>query len=470
LLLFSKKKISFPSMIHPDGLPTPQRYWSMLAIALGITVAVLDSSVANIALPAITRQLHAAPAAAVWVVNAYQLVIVVSLLPLASLGERVGYRRVYMAGLVVFTAGSLACALSHSLPVLIAARAAQGLGGAGIMSVNGALVRFTYPTALLGRGLGLNALVVSGAAVMGPTIAAAVLSVASWEWLFAINVPIGMLNLGLAARALPYSERAAYRFDWTSAALNAVMFGLFFLGVDALTQGHGNRLAAWCEVVVVVGAGLVLFRRGARTAAPLIPVDLLKIPVFGLSVVASVCAFTAQMLSFVALPFYFEYSLHFGQAQTGLLMTPWPVGLGIMAPVAGRLSDRMPAAVLGGIGMAVLALGLALLAMLPAHADAAAIVWRMAVCGVGFGFFQSPNNRTMLTSAPRLRAGAAGGMLATARLTGMTIGATLAALVFHLAPGGAEPVELFVATGCAVAAGGASLLRLGGAGGAKLGG
>ncbi len=141
-----------------------------------------------------------------------------------------------------------------------------------------------------------------------------------------------------------------------------------------------------------------------------------------------------------------------------------------MAPVAGRLSDRMPAAVLGGIGMAVLALGLALLAMLPAHADAAAIVWRMAVCGVGFGFFQSPNNRTMLTSAPRLRAGAAGGMLATARLTGMTIGATLAALVFHLAPGGAEPVELFVATGCAVAAGGASLLRLGGAGGAKLGG
>jgi DHA2 family multidrug resistance protein-like MFS transporter len=154
--------------------------------------------------------------------------------------------------------------------------------------------------------------------------------------------------------------------------------------------------------------------------------------------------------------------LHFSQAQTGLLMTPWPVGLGIMAPVAGRLSDRMPAAVLGGVGMAILALGLGSLALLPAHAGAGAIVWRMAVCGLGFGFFQSPNNRTMLTAAPRARAGAAGGMLATARLTGMTIGATLAAVVFHLAAGGAEPVELFVATGCAVAAGGASLLRLGG--------
>jgi len=449
-------------MIHPDGLPTPQRYLSMLAIGLGITVAVLDSSVANIALPAITRELHAAPAAAVWVVNAYQLVIVVSLLPLASLGERVGYRRVYMAGLAVFSAGSLACALSHSLPVLVAARAAQGLGGAGIMSVNGALVRFTYPTALLGRGLGLNALVVSGAAVLGPTIAAGILSVASWPWLFAINVPIGVVNLTIAARALPHSERAARGFDWASAALNAAMFGLFFLGVDMLTQGHGRRALAWCEVAVAVGAGVALFRRGARTVAPLIPVDLLKIPVFGLSVVASVCAFTAQMLSFVALPFYFEYGLHFSQAQTGLLMTPWPVGLGIMAPVAGRLSDRMPAAVLGGVGMAILALGLGSLALLPAHAGAGAIVWRMAVCGLGFGFFQSPNNRTMLTAAPRARAGAAGGMLATARLTGMTIGATLAAVVFHLAAGGAEPVELFVATGCAVAAGGASLLRLGG--------
>src|SRR5580704_5930523 len=137
--------------VHLDGLPTPQRYWSMLAIAIGIGMSVLDASVANIALPTIARELNVTPAASVWVINAYQLAIVIALLPLAALGERIGYRRVYLAGLVIFTAGSLACALSGSLPALVASRVLQGLGATGIMSVNGALVRFTYPNALLGR-------------------------------------------------------------------------------------------------------------------------------------------------------------------------------------------------------------------------------------------------------------------------------------------------------------------------------
>jgi len=160
-------------VIHPDGLPLPQRRRAMLAIAVAVTMAVLDSAVANIALPAIARQLGVTPAESVWVVNAYQLAIVVLLLPLATLGERIGYRRVYIAGLALFTLGSLACALCGSLATLIAARVAQGLGAAGIMAVNGALVRFTYPHKSLGHGVGLNALVVSVAGAIGPTPATA---------------------------------------------------------------------------------------------------------------------------------------------------------------------------------------------------------------------------------------------------------------------------------------------------------
>ena len=444
----------------------------MLAIAIGISVSVLDSAVANIALPTIARQLHVAPAESVWVINAYQLAILITILPFASLGERIGYRRVYQAGLVVFTAGSLACALSHSLTALVIARTVQGLGGAGIMSVNGALVRFTYSQASLGRGVGLNALVVSIAAALGPTIASAILAVGSWEWLFAVNVPIGIVNIVLAARALPYAVLSERRFDWISAGLNALVFGLFFIGADTFTHGQsgthgqggshgwGSGLIATVEVTAALAAGFVLIRRESGTKQPLIPLDLMRIPVFALSVAASICSFTAYMLAFLALPFYFESALHRDQVQTGLLMTPWPVALGLVAPLAGRLSDRVPAGILGGIGLVILATGLTFLAFLPPQASTLDIVWRMALCGLGFGFFQSPNNRTLLSSAPRSRAGAAGGMLATGRLTGLTIGATLAALVFRIAPHAPETIDLLAGAGLAVLAAALSLWRL----------
>ena len=434
----------------------------MLAIAIGIAMSVIDSSVANIALPSISGALHTTPAAAVWVVNAYQLAIVTTLLPLASLGEQVGYRRVYQAGLLIFTAGSLACALSGTLTLLVISRAIQGLGAAGVMSVNGALVRFTYPRASLGRGIGINALTVSIAAALGPSIASAILAVGSWQWLFAINVPIGLVNSVLASRSLPESERSGQPFDWPSAVMNAAVFALFFLGVDALTHLHGAGLTAASLLVAALAAGAYLVHRQARVSRPLIPIDLLRIRIFALSMAVSICAFTAYSLAFIALPFYFESVLHRTQVQTGLLMTPWPVALAVMAPLAGRLSDRVPVGILGGIGLLLLSGGLALLAGLSPQATSLEIGWRMALSGLGFGLFQSPNTRALLDSAPRSRAGAAGGMQATARLAGMTSGAALAALVFHLAPAHSESISLLIGAALGVVAAVASALRLAG--------
>ncbi len=445
--------------IHPNGLPTPRRYFAMLAIAIGITMAVLDGTVVNVALPSIARELGAAPSDAVWIINAYQLVIVATLLPLAALGERVGYRRVYQAGIVVFTLGSLCCALSGSLPQLIAARVLQGLGGSALMSMNGALVRHTYPDSMLGRGVGLNGLVVSIAAAVAPSIASGILAVGPWPWLFAVNVPVGVLNIWLALRYLPRSELSDGRFDRVSAVLSAAMFGFFFVGADGLARGGGAWLAVAALAAAVV-AGIALVRRNFAMPAPLIPIDLLRNPVFALSATASVCAFVAFIIAFVALPFYFESVLGRSQVETGLLMTPWPVALGLAAPLAGRLSDGVSAGGLGAFGMLLLAVGLGLLSFLPADATWVGITWRMGLCGLGFGFFQAPNNRTMLAAAPRARSGAAGGMLAMARLLGMTVGATVVALVFHFVPVRAEQVSLFIGTGFAVAAGVASALRL----------
>src|ERR1700683_5133340 len=197
---------------HVDGLPRPQRHWAILTIALGLIMAVMDGAIANVALPAIARNLDASPAFSIWIVNGYQLAITISLLPLASLGEIIGYRRVYLAGLLLFTLASLFCALSHTLPLLTVARVAQGFGAAGIMSVNAALVRFTYPRAMLGRGIGLNALVVAISAAVGPTVASVILAVGTWPYLFAINVPLGVATLALGWRYLPHTTPADHTF------------------------------------------------------------------------------------------------------------------------------------------------------------------------------------------------------------------------------------------------------------------
>ena len=421
-------------------------------------MAVLDGAIANVALPTIAKEMHASPAASIWVVNAYQLAITILMLPLASLGEIVGFRRVYWAGLVVFTLASLACALATSLPLLTAARVLQGIGAAGVLSVNGALVRFIYPRHMLGRGIGLNAVVVAMSAALGPTVAAAILAVASWPWLFAINVPIGAVALALA-RTLPRVPRAKRRFDIASAVLNAAFFGLLITALDG--AGHGERtLGVVAEALAALAAGVALVLRQLPQTSPLLPVDLLRIPIFALSIATSVCSFMAQMLAYVALPFYLQDALGRSQVETGLLMTPWPLATAVAAPLAGRLADRYPAGALGGIGLACFAAGLLLLALLPAHPGNADIAWRMAVCGFGFGLFQAPNNRAILGSAPRERSGGASGMLGTARLLGQTAGAALMALMFTLFDDRATTAALLVSTVIALVAAGVSCTRL----------
>jgi DHA2 family multidrug resistance protein-like MFS transporter len=418
---------------------------------------VLDGAIANVALPTIARELGAAPDQSVWVVNGFQLAVVVTLLPLAALGEMIGYRRVYLAGIILFTMASLVCALAHSLPVLIAARVLQGLGGSGIMSVNGALVRFTYPRRLLGRGVGLNALMVAAAAALGPTVASGILALGPWQWLFLVNLPIGILAFFVGRASLPVSPKSG-KLDFVSTLLNVATFGLGFIGIDLVTRGGDMRIGG-AELALAVVAGLALIWRSRGQAKPLVPIDLLKNKIFTLTVLTSIASFAAQMLAFVSLPFYLQGVLHRSQVDTGLLMTPWPFATGIAAAIAGPLSDRFPAAILSGAGLVVMALGLLSLTLLPADATSLAIGWRMAICGFGFGFFQTPNNRTMLSSAPMERSGAAGGMLATARLTGQTIGATLAAISFRLAAN-AETFALGVAALFAAGAAMASLWRL----------
>ena len=459
-------------MLVQDGLPARERTRALVVIILGILMAVLDGTILNLALPDITRELNASPAQSIWVINAYQIATLALLLPLATLGDIVGYRRVYLVGMAVFVTASLACAMATSLTTLALARMVQGVGAAGIMSVNAALVRLIFPSRLLGRGIAINSLVVATASVAGPTIAAAILYAASWPWLFALNIPLGLFCFLMGRRALPNNAAKASgaRFSALDVVLNALMFGLVFLGIDGLgvrvdaNAGGGTPLwLAVSELTAGLVVGVIYVRRQLSEPVPLFPLDLLRIPIFALSMGTSVSAFCAQTLAYVGLPFLLLGSYGRSHLEAGLLLTAWPLAIVVVAPLVGRMIGRFSGGLLGGIGLGLMSLGLLLLALLPAQPVNADIVWRMALCGAGFGMFQSPNNHTIITSAPAHRSGGASGMLGTARLTGQTMGAMLLAIIFSFfdpATGQGPQVALWLAAAFAAVAGTFSALRM----------
>ena len=447
------------SLSQPTDTLSPADRRALLAILLAVSLGSLDTAIANTALPAIAADLRATPAASIWIVNAYQMAIVATLLPFAALGDLWGPRKVFLGGLAFFTLASLGCALADSLVSQTLARTLQGVGASAIMSVNIALIRLIYPAHRLGRGVGLNALVVGVAFACGPTVASLVLSIAPWPWLFAINVPLGLLCLAFGISSLPRSEPRSHGFDPATAVLTGITFSALILALGAATQREDAR---WLGLAVVTGviACVLLLRRQAGHPAPMLPVDLFKRPLFALSALTSTCSFATQGLALVALPFYFEQVLHRDPIETGFLMTPWAVLVAAIAPVAGRLSDRHAPGLLGGLGLSVLALGMASLALLPAQPSVLDIVARMALCGVGFGFFQSPNLRALMSSAPPERAGGASGVIALARLLGQATGAALVALCFGLAGTQGATWALWLGAGTATLAAVASTARL----------
>ncbi len=439
-----------------DGLPTPRRYWAIGAIVATLTLASLDGSIANVALPTISREVDVSPAAVTWVVNSYQIVTVAVLLPLAALGESFGFRRVYLGGLVLFILGSLGCALSQSLDALIAGRVVQGFGAAAALGLTAGMVRHTYPSAMLGRAMGINAFTIATSTALAPVIATTILTVASWPWLFAVNIPIGLVALAFGYASLPHVRPRPGGFDAIAATLNGLTFAPLLIGLGLLTT------APWLSGVILLGAALafcLLLRRQAGQATPMFPVDLLKIPAIAFSVSASGLLFAGQIVAFVALPFYFGTVMGRSQIEIGALLTPWPIATAIAAPLAGRLSDRVAPVFLTVTGAGTVAAGLFLVWLLPVDASRAAISACMLASGFGFGFFQTPNNRALISVAPRPRVGASGAILGTARLCGQTLGVSAIAVCFRFAGARGAGDALLIGAALAFAGACVSLMR-----------
>ncbi len=440
-----------------DGLPTPKRYLAILAISFGTALVVIDGAIATVALPTIARDLKVDGSAAVLVVTIYQLVLVMTLLPFSALGDRVGLRRMYHYGQIVFVIATALCFFARSLLFLLIVRAIQALGAAATLSVSSALLRSVYPARHLGRGLGINSVVVSTSVALAPTLGGLVLSVGPWPWVFASAVPFAIISL-LLGRSLPPSVPRLGPYDILGAVLCAASFGLIIAGLETLVHGDSPVVAS-AIIAAGIGTAIVFVRHEIAEERPILPVDLLARPVLALSTVGALTAFMASMTLLIAMPFRLERTFGFSPGEVGIVLAPWPLTTMIVAPLAGALSDHYPAGALGGIGMVIATVALALLACLQPGAGSLDVGWRMALCGAGFGLFLSPNARLIVGSAPLERAASAGGLISTTRMTGQTLGATLAAalLAFGL---GSGPVPPLVAAGLAVIAGLCSLARL----------
>lgn len=449
-----------------DGVAPELRLRAASAVSIVSIIGVLDASIANTALPTIARELHASAAASVWVVTAFQLVATMGLFSAASLGQAYGLTRIYRTGIAIFAAASLVSALAPSLPWLLAGRALQGLGATGVMALSPAIFREIFPSAQLGRAIGLNAMVISVAAAAGPTIGGAILAVLPWPWLFGVNVPLLVLAALLQHGALPQTPGDRGRLDVPSAAASALGFAGLVLGLNAL--GRGDASAPLLLAGGVLALAWFAYRQ-TRLPRPLIAIRLFAVPRFTLSAITSMCAWCGTGIAFVALPFLYQNGFGVSPFASGLLLTSWPLGQALFTAISGRLSDRYPAYVLSTTGLIVYAVGLALFATMPAAPSPALLVAYAAIAGGGFGLFQSPNNRELMTAGPRSTSGSAGAVLAAMRVFGQTSGAALVSAAFALAAAraaapvahSAVPIVLWVGAGLALAAAAASVSRRG---------
>lgn len=439
------------------GLPERHRSIAIACVLAAMALVVLDAAIVNVALPTLAQSLHATSANAVLTVTAYQMALVMALLPSAALGESIGLRRVFTSGIIVFTVSSLLCAAAPSLPWLIAARFAQGLGGAAIMALGVPLLRFAVPPGQFGTAIGWNALTVALCAAVGPTLGALILSAASWPWLFAVNIPLGIMAL-VATRSLPIVSGSARPIDWVSAGLSMVTVAALVIGAELIPAWPAISAAL---ALVSVVALPILFRRERPKLAPLVPLDLLGNASFRISVLASICCFTGQAMAMVALPFYLQHNLGQTPMLAGLYMTPWPLAVAVAAPITSRLAKSVSTAWLCAAGGVLLAIGLAAASLWPLAHDLLPLAVFTMMCGLGFGLFQVPNNQNMFLAAPRERSAAAGGMQGTARLAGQTAGAVIMTLLLTLTPAETSPrLGLGIGAVLTMLAGIISLLRI----------
>jgi EmrB/QacA subfamily drug resistance transporter len=412
--------------LNQPAVDYSRKWYVMAAAALGIFLATIDGSIVNIALPTLVRSFGTDFATVEWVVLSYMLSLAVLLLGVGRLADMKGKKRIYTAGFIVFTAGSVLCGLSPTIHWLIGARVLQGTGGAMILGLGMAIVTEAFPPSERGKALGISGAMASIGIVTGPTLGGLLLSVLSWHWIFFVNLPVGILGTLLVIRYVPaIRPPGGQRFDFAG-GLTLLATLLSLLLALSLSQGSGFTNPAVLALLGACAGSLLLFIWIERRAVqPMVDLQLFRNRLFSISLVTGLITFIAMAGTTILMPFYLQGVLGFDTRQAGLLLAVVPLVAGLTAPISGNLSDRLGVRPITMVGLAVMLGGFLAVSTLGTQTTALGYALRFIPVGLGLGIFQSPNNSAIMGAAPRGRLGIVSGMLALNRALGQTIGMAL---------------------------------------------
>jgi EmrB/QacA subfamily drug resistance transporter len=390
---------------------------------MGVFLATIDSSIVNVALPTLVRDLRTDFPTVQWVVLAYLLTLTTLMLSVGRLADMHGKKPLYTLGFVIFTVGSVLCGLAPSVYGLIVFRVLQALGATMILSLGNAIITEAFPSEERGRALGINGTMVSLGIIVGPTLGGLLIGALSWRWIFFVNLPVGILGTLLALRYVPATAPIGkQRFDVPGAIL--LMLGLLAL-LLAMTFGQTIGFGSWQVLLLLLTFLLCLMtfiRHERRSDHPLIDLKLFRQRDFTVGVFTGFNTFVAIAGIVLLMPFYLQNVLDYDPQQVGLLMAAVPIAMGIVAPISGSLSDRFGTRPMTVIGLAILLIGYLSLTTLSLTTSALMYLLLFLPIGIGMGAFQSPNNSAIMGSAPSHRLGVVSGMLAITRTLGQTTG------------------------------------------------
>ena len=435
---------------HGEGT-APVR-WVLASLALAVLLSALGTSIANVSLPTLAQAFNASFQQVQWVVLAYLLAITTLIVSVGRLGDVIGRRRLLLAGILLFTVASMLCGMAPTLGLLIAARAAQGLGAAVMMTLAMAFVGAAVPKARTGSAMGLLGTMSAVGTALGPTLGGALIAGLGWRALFFVNLPLGALAFALARRGLPADRPATTRdrtrFDAAGTLLLALTLAAYALAMTS-GRGHFSPLNVALLLAAVVGVGLFL-RAEASAAAPVVPLDLFRDPRLGAGFAMSALVTTVVMATLVVGPFYLSGALALDPARVGLVMSSGPVAAALAGVPAGRAVDRFGPFRASIAGLVAMAIGAAVLSLLPTHFGVPGYVAPLVVITAGYALFQAANNTDVMTTIRPDQRGLIAGLLNLSRNLGLITGAAAMGAVFAL---GAASTNLMTADPVAVAAG-----------------
>ena len=406
------------------------RWYALAVIMLGSMMGTLDASIANVAMPTISRAYHHSVDDTEWVILSFMLVTASTLVLFGRLGDIFGQKRIYLAGFGVFGISSFACAFAPSLGLLIAARAVQALGAAMLLASNQALIVDTFPASQRGRAIGFNGAAVAVGLSLGPIIGGAIVTFGDWRWIFLINVPISIVALIGATLVLKPVQQKSGGLDPLGAVLSVITL---FAASLALSRSHiWGWTSPWTIGLLVLSQVTLwtfVYVEG-RVPTPTLDLSLFRIRIFAVSTFAAFVYFTAISGLIFIIPLSAQTKLSDSAFAAGFLLTPITALNIVLAPTAGALSDRVPVRYVSTAGALMVTVGLFLLSLLPAHPTTLQLIGALVVAGCGTAVFTQPNNSAIMGSAPADRRGIAAGTLATARTSGQLLGVAIASAVY----------------------------------------